>query len=175
MNSRHIARALDGRKSGNGYIARCPAHADRSPSLSIRDADGRVLVHCFGGCTQDDVIEALRQRGVWPAAKQHTPAQRREYGQRQRAIQRLILEASHFARAARALTAMAIETADHPERIGLVDMVRDLRGSPITTYTAWRERHPGLTAALVRAGRASDTRLQRRLAAYIAAEGQRAA
>lgn len=48
------------RRSGRGYIARCPAHEDRSPSLSIREADdGRVLLHCFGGCNTADVLAAL--------------------------------------------------------------------------------------------------------------------
>ena len=37
-----------------------PAHADRSPSLSICEGhDGRVLVHCFAGCTADQVVSAL--------------------------------------------------------------------------------------------------------------------
>src|SRR5205823_4966813 len=43
-----------------------PAHQDREPSLSIRDAnDGKVLVCCHAGCTQDAVITALRARGLW--------------------------------------------------------------------------------------------------------------
>ena len=42
------------------WIARCPAHADKSPSLSIRELDdGRVLVNCFGGCGAIDVLESL--------------------------------------------------------------------------------------------------------------------
>ena len=47
--------------TGNGrWIARCPAHQDRSPSLSIREtADGRVLLHDFGGCPTGDVLAAL--------------------------------------------------------------------------------------------------------------------
>lgn len=41
------------------YIARCPAHEDKGPSLSIRAlADGRTLVHCFGGCDVSDVLAA---------------------------------------------------------------------------------------------------------------------
>jgi hypothetical protein len=64
-----IARALGGRRCGPGWIARCPAHDDRKPSLSIAEgADGRVLVHCHAGCPQDLVIEALRRRGLWPEA-----------------------------------------------------------------------------------------------------------
>lgn len=42
------------------WLAKCPAHKDRSPSLSIRELeDGRVLVHDFGGCAVGDVLTAL--------------------------------------------------------------------------------------------------------------------
>lgn len=48
------------RPAGSGrWIARCPAHKDRSPSLSIREIDGRVLLHDFGGCEAADVLAAL--------------------------------------------------------------------------------------------------------------------
>lgn len=52
---------LDGvRRAGKGYIARCPAHRDRSPSLSIASGDdGRLLVHCHAGCSIYDVVSAL--------------------------------------------------------------------------------------------------------------------
>ena len=54
MNAETIAKALGGRKAGGGWMARCPAHDDREPSLSIRDADdGKVLVRCHAGCDQD--------------------------------------------------------------------------------------------------------------------------
>ena len=47
-------------------MARCPAHDDREPSLSIRDGgDGRVLVHCHAGCEQWRVIEVVRSRRLW--------------------------------------------------------------------------------------------------------------
>ena len=62
-----IARALGGRKVGSGWMARCPSHDDRQPSLSIRDVDGKVLVYCHAGCHQLDVIAALRERGLWEA------------------------------------------------------------------------------------------------------------
>jgi len=65
MNAETIARALGGRKVGQGWTARCPAHDDREPSLSIHDADGKVLVRCHAGCKQRDVIAALRERGLW--------------------------------------------------------------------------------------------------------------
>jgi hypothetical protein len=48
------------RRSGGGWSARCPAHADRNPSLSIRECDGRILVHCFAGCSVESICEALQ-------------------------------------------------------------------------------------------------------------------
>ena len=42
------------------WIALCPAHNDRTPSLSIREPDGdRVLVHCHAGCEVQDVLAAV--------------------------------------------------------------------------------------------------------------------
>jgi putative DNA primase/helicase len=66
MTAEAIAKALGGRKAGGGWAARCPAHDDRTPSLSIRDAANHgLLVHCHAGCAQHDVIAALRARGLW--------------------------------------------------------------------------------------------------------------
>ena len=69
MNAETIATALGGAKrSGNAWKAKCPAHVDDDPSLSLSDGeDGRVLVYCHGGCPQDVVIGELRKRGLWPA------------------------------------------------------------------------------------------------------------
>ena len=42
------------------WIACCPAHDDKGPSLAIRETDdGRVLVHCFAGCSVHEVIGAV--------------------------------------------------------------------------------------------------------------------
>jgi putative DNA primase/helicase len=68
MAAETIARALGGRKTGQGWTARCPAHDDREPSLSIRDAHGKVLVRCHAGCSQRHVIAALKKRGLWGCA-----------------------------------------------------------------------------------------------------------
>jgi hypothetical protein len=59
-----VTRLLDRlsgvRPTGTGrWIARCPAHDDHSPSLSIRDIDDRVLAHCFAGCAVGDVLSAV--------------------------------------------------------------------------------------------------------------------
>ena len=58
-----LLERLDGLRKGSStgqWIARCPAHDDRSPSLSIREADdGKILVNCFAGCGAIDVLDAL--------------------------------------------------------------------------------------------------------------------
>ena len=47
-------------QSGGGWVARCPAHGDDNPSLSIaRGEDGRWLLHCHAGCTAQAVVEAV--------------------------------------------------------------------------------------------------------------------
>jgi hypothetical protein len=42
------------------WIAICPAHEDKSPSLSVRELeDGRVLIHCFAGCEVSEILRAI--------------------------------------------------------------------------------------------------------------------
>jgi putative DNA primase/helicase len=66
MTAEAIAKALGGRRSGRGWSACCPAHDDRTPSLSLSDtAYGKVLVHCHAGCKQEDVIAHLKAVGLW--------------------------------------------------------------------------------------------------------------
>lgn len=66
MVAEAIAKTLGGRKAGAGWTARCPAHDDRTPSLSLTDTQGgKVLVRCHAGCEQERVIAALRGRGLW--------------------------------------------------------------------------------------------------------------
>jgi hypothetical protein len=46
----------------------CPNHGngrgDRNPSLSVSDGDDKLLLRCFAGCDFDDIIDALRGRGL---------------------------------------------------------------------------------------------------------------
>jgi putative DNA primase/helicase len=75
-----IARALKGQRSGSSFTARCPAHDDRRPSLSIRDTkEGLVLVKCHAGCSQGAVIDALRNAGLWPSTTRPQPTLTRRY------------------------------------------------------------------------------------------------
>ncbi|MBO0729138.1 MAG: AAA family ATPase, partial [Acidimicrobiaceae bacterium] len=54
----------DSKLSGNpqkGWLARCPAHDDRTPSFSLSEGnDGRALVYCHAGCTIDQIASALQ-------------------------------------------------------------------------------------------------------------------
>lgn len=61
---RDIVEALGGKWSpGRGGLCRCPAHADNGPSLSVRPGDVALLLHCFAGCDNLDVIDALWRAG----------------------------------------------------------------------------------------------------------------
>ena len=55
-----LSRLDQVRKTGaDSWIACCPAHADKRPSMSIREmGDGRVLAHCFAGCGFDEILNA---------------------------------------------------------------------------------------------------------------------
>ena len=49
---RVLAKIPDAKRSGDGWVACCPAHDDNSPSLSITEGeDGRALLHCHAGCS----------------------------------------------------------------------------------------------------------------------------
>lgn len=56
-----LSRLENPKRSGQSvWMAKCCAHDDRSPSLSIRELDdGRVLIHCFAGCGAADVMTAV--------------------------------------------------------------------------------------------------------------------
>lgn len=43
----------------NAFMARCPAHDDRSLSLSIKQENGKILLKCFSGCNLSEILDAL--------------------------------------------------------------------------------------------------------------------
>jgi putative DNA primase/helicase len=63
---RQLVQALRGTWSGDHGMARCPSHADHTPSLSVSIKQGKLLVYCHAGCKQRDVIRALHASGLWP-------------------------------------------------------------------------------------------------------------
>jgi hypothetical protein len=61
MKALDLLDRLDKVSGGNGkWMARCPAHSDNSPSLSVSDTEDKVLLHCFAGCKIEDVTAAMR-------------------------------------------------------------------------------------------------------------------
>lgn len=83
-----LLHRLDGvQKAGNGWRARCPACEGRSRKLAITESDGRVLVHCFGGCAAADVLAAvgLGWKDIMPPRS--WPLSREESRRARRAIQ----------------------------------------------------------------------------------------
>jgi hypothetical protein len=166
-----ITHALHARKSGAGWIARCPAHQDKSPSLSIREQDGRVLVHCFSGCSQADVIDALRHQGLWP--------ERSEPGERRAPVdpdRRDDLRRARYWRIAvvdlaeESLTSLP---STHNERSNLTRLAA-LRTAGddelLHQYRDWWGRDPRFTALMVWAGKRLAVRDEDRLSAWIEGE-----
>lgn len=73
------------------WMARCPAHADKGPSLSVKDAGGgRTLIHCFAGCGATEVLDALGldYGALYPPEDQNYHAERKE---RQRTHDELVI------------------------------------------------------------------------------------
>jgi len=60
MNLEAVLAGLQGvRRNGNGWQARCPAHEDKKPSLSVCERNGNILLKCFAGCSFEAVCAAL--------------------------------------------------------------------------------------------------------------------
>jgi hypothetical protein len=75
-----IAKTLCLARSGRTYSGRCPSCGYAS-GFTVQEGKGRLLVKCHaGGCSQDDVINALRAQGLWAgeADREWTPPPRRD-------------------------------------------------------------------------------------------------
>ena len=60
-----LDRLPDARQCAGGWAARCPAHEDSRPSLSIRAGDkGHAILKCFAGCEYTNIVHALRGEPV---------------------------------------------------------------------------------------------------------------
>jgi hypothetical protein len=101
------------------WIAKCPSHADKSPSLAIRELDdGRVLLHCFAGCETPGVLAALGldMNDLFPegAKAHHAKPERRPFPAADilRAVSHELLVAANIAASAL--------PEEHPSRARLV-------------------------------------------------------
>lgn len=69
--AKQIVESLGGRWTGSRGECRCPAHDDRSPSLSVRLGTKAILFKCFAGCTSVDILKALDRQGLHDRAPVH--------------------------------------------------------------------------------------------------------
>lgn len=104
MDAATIAAELEGRKEGNQYRCRCPVHGGRS--LMVKDAEDRVLVHCWGGCEAHTVLSELRSRNLLPS-----PSEDQRAAYRQQKFQEEVNQA-------RMLVIIAHESHDCEDRFG---------------------------------------------------------
>jgi len=55
-----LSKLADAKRKGSGWQARCPAHEDHRPSLSISEGDdGRALLICRAGCRTENIVKAM--------------------------------------------------------------------------------------------------------------------
>lgn len=81
MTALQVAEMLHARPSGRGrWLARCPAHNDRHPSLTITQGRDATLLRCWSaGCTVEQIVAAvgLQMRDLFHC-DQSTPQERRK-------------------------------------------------------------------------------------------------
>lgn len=71
--ARQTTRRLGGRWHGSYGLAPCPAHKDNDPSLSITAGHQAVLFHCFAGCSNQEIMRALRSSSIDTRCDQPAP------------------------------------------------------------------------------------------------------
>lgn len=54
-----LERLSKAKRNGKGWTSLCPAHADNTPSLSIKEVNGKILIKCFSGCTVEAICSEL--------------------------------------------------------------------------------------------------------------------
>lgn len=118
-----LARLEKVKENGPGrWLACCPAHADRSPSLAVRETpDTTILMHCFAGCPTADVLAAvgMEMHDLFPRRERDSWS--RPVSPSQRWVPRDVLAA--VAREA-LITLLAAEATHRGERLSRDDLQR---------------------------------------------------
>ena len=107
------------RKTGpDSFMACCPAHADKSASLSIRQIDEKILVHCFAGCSVHEVLGAVGMEisDLFPPRQSSGKPERRPFPAMD-ALRAVGFEALVVAAAGTSLLAGQAFTPDDRERL----------------------------------------------------------
>ena len=136
-----ISRLQKVRRTGNGtWMAICPAHADRSPSLSIRETeDGRVLLHCHGGCDVESVLDSvgLTFDDLFPESHEHRKSESRPFHASD--VLRLIAkEALIVAATAKTLTKRRLTEKETDRAIESASLIQGALTASGITMGAWK-------------------------------------
>ena len=123
MNAEMILMRLEGvrQRSAGQWSALCPAHDDKSPSLSVKEAtDGRVLMHCYGGCHVRAVLDALGldMEALFPPKPDSGPMQPRRLLTPSHAMDLIERELYIIAEAAGKMSRGSRLNAEQRERLG---------------------------------------------------------
>ena len=120
------------RRVGDGrWIARCPAHADHTPSLSVRQLhDGRMLLHCFAQCATQDVLAAIGlefdalfpEKPVEHAMREHCPFNAHDVLAAIAAESRIVVVASANIR-----IGVPLSDADHERLFAAAERIEEAR------------------------------------------------
>src|SRR5260370_24982432 len=54
-----LARLKGVKRNGSGFVAKCPAHEDSTPSLSVTERNGKILLHCHANCATEDILAKI--------------------------------------------------------------------------------------------------------------------
>jgi hypothetical protein len=151
----------------------------------LRDADGRVLVHCHAGCAQADVIAGLRARGLWPERVQRewTAAERRVWARERRELESALPASRLWRRAVVALAeerlvmlkgALFAPDMPAPDLGELQRLTRALAawehlegGALVSAYREFRQRDARLAEAMVHWARDREKAERRAVERYL--------
>jgi len=127
---RALVERLGGLWRAGGGLCRCPVHDDRTPSLSVRPGERRLLFHCFAGCETGKVIRALSALDLLgpdlPADGDETAHAPADHGRRNRGA------AARLWAAARPIGRSPAEA--YLRSRGLIVAASDLRYHALTPY-----------------------------------------
>ena len=109
INISYIAKQLgNAKKHGTGFMCSCPGsnhkRGDQHPSLKISFKDGNLLLYCFAGCTFEELIKLIKERGLIDSGTSfnlslaQTPATSKEDIKNQKLVQHIWNKAKHLLR-----------------------------------------------------------------------------
>lgn len=165
MTPAELTRELGGYRAGTAYVAHCPAHNDSHPSLSISSGKKHpIILHCHTGCTQDEVVAALRERGLWGNNQERHEQPSRAWQMEQARIDqrknRKMREAAVMIWKQATLPRHTIVETYLAERGLTGPLPRDIRFHANLMHTPTGRTYPGMVA-LVRDSTGKGTGIQR--------------